>query len=969
VQELYDFAARLTHDRAAAADIVQSVFATVWERARRGEEVRSPRAWLYTATRNAAIDEIRRRRHTTFAHHEEAFDFAAVDGARSPEPVHALIDKDLAELVWSTAAALTPDEYALLDLHVRHDLAPAELADELGITTGAVHTRLSRLRRSFEEALTVKLLTRRDDCEQLADLVSTLGERADSPDGQRLLRAHIRDCSTCKESRRRYVTATEVLASLAPVPLMPGVPDAIWSSLVALLGLERGAAAGGTAAAPRGRVSIAARARAKPFAAGALVLAALGLLGLGLWAGSRTLLPDRSAGAVHDPSGFWSPSHQIGRRSTTNRVTVAWARQPDAVAYSVLWSHAPREEPDTVTDLPGTATRTTSPAVAPGRWYFHLRTEGRKDDWTDTVHLGPFVIASPRDQVPTRPAADAKKDGAAGKASGAGATVAGTTTTDSMPPQGQNVALAGGRYYRTLAVSLVLSPGTDAESGIDAASGIVERQAGLLVGGRCAGWGSWQRVVLDRSTDTDVAGGRCYRYRYRISDRAGNRSPFSRPSAVAAVDTTPPERPTLSLTEDGPATITVGTRLIYRPTGGGGTFVVAATTSDAGSGLAALKFPALADGMAATTTTRRTEAPYEMAYTWRGGAVEGGTKTVTAFDRAGNTARATFTITADQTGPKGLSVAVSGGPWFTVASVPLVVEPGVDSGSGVDRRSLAVERDVAPLSAGECGAFAGAWKTVALRGDADTTVESGSCYRYRVVVLDNVGNRSTSSPSEVARIDTTPPTPPKLAMKAPSGAVALSETIVYYGAAAGSFSVEAKANDPESGIAYVWFPPVAGATGGGADATSPYESGYGWIDPLATTGLQRVIASNGAGLTDAGAFTLAADFDAPTGMSIILLAGPIYKGDAVPFRIVEGTDAGSGVRKGSATVERDSALLGADGVCGPYAGSWTILPVPGVGGGADTTVERGRCYRYRVTVSDNVGNTATSAPTGDAIVP
>ncbi|HWJ45381.1 MAG TPA: hypothetical protein VNR63_08330, partial [Gaiellaceae bacterium] len=486
-----------------------------------------------------------------------------------------------------------------------------------------------------------------------------------------------------------------------------------------------------------------------------------------------------------------------------------------------------------------------------------------------------------------------------------------------------------------------------------------------LSAGECGAFaGAWKTVALRGDADTTVESGSCYRYRVVVLDNVGNRSTSS-PSEAARIDTTPPTPPKLALRRESGTVYVSGSTVFYRP-GAAGSFSVEATANDPESGIAYVSFPPVAG---ATGGGADGSPPYESSYSWGSTLSVAGSRRVLVSNRAGAGAHADFTLAPDAVPPAELRVKVSGGPWFTVASVPLVVEPGVDGGSGVDRRSLAVERDVAPLSAGECGAFAGAWKTVALRGDADTTVESGSCYRYRVVVLDNVGNRSTSSPSEVARIDTTPPTPPKLAMKAPSGAVALSETIVYYGAAAGSFSVEAKANDPESGIAYVWFPPVAGATGGGADATSPYESGYGWIDPLATTGLQRVIASNGAGLTDAGAFTLAADFDAPTGMSIILLAGPIYKGDAVPFRIVEGTDAGSGVRKGSATVERDSALLGADGVCGPYAGSWTILPVPGVGGGADTTVERGRCYRYRVTVSDNVGNTATSAPTGDAIVP
>ena len=221
-RELYDFAARITHDRTAAADVVQTVFATVWERARSGEEVRSPRAWLYRVAHNAAIDELRRRRWTSGADGDQGFDFAALEDTGSTDPERFLIEKELAELVWSTAATLTPEEYALLDLYVRRELGPDELADQLGITTGAVYTRLSRLRSSFEEALRATLLMRRRDCAELQELVATLGPRAESPEGRDAVRAHIRSCSTCQEASGRYVTATEILASLAPVAARAG---------------------------------------------------------------------------------------------------------------------------------------------------------------------------------------------------------------------------------------------------------------------------------------------------------------------------------------------------------------------------------------------------------------------------------------------------------------------------------------------------------------------------------------------------------------------------------------------------------------------------------------------------------------------------------------------------------------------------------------------------------------------------
>ena len=160
--------------------------------------------------------------------------------------------------------------------------------------------------------------------------------------------------------------------------------------------------------------------------------------------------------------------------------------------------------------------------------------------------------------------------------------------------------LSGGPYYRTLAVPLVLRRGSDRDSGVDPRTGLVQRSSAVSVDGSCEGWSGWSRIELGDSADKKVVDGRCYRYRYRISDRAGNRSAFSKPSRVATVDTTPPAAPMLTLSEHGADTNAVGTTLFYRPTGRGGTFSAAAAARDGGSGLAAIEFPALAHGMTPT---------------------------------------------------------------------------------------------------------------------------------------------------------------------------------------------------------------------------------------------------------------------------------------------------------------------------------------------------------------------------------
>ncbi len=249
---------------------------------------------------------------------------------------------------------------------------------------------------------------------------------------------------------------------------------------------------------------------------------------------------------------------------------------------------------------------------------------------------------------------------------------------------------------------------------------------------------------------------------------------------------------------------------------------------------------------------------------------------------------------------------------------------------------------------------------MALGTGADATVADGACYRYRVSAADAVGNRTTSPPSEAARVDTTRPSAPALELRESSPAVHVSGAVVFFRPASeGSLTVAAASEDPQSGIARVAFPALAGAGGGGEDASPPYETSYGW-SALGARGTQTVTATNRAGLGASTSFALVADETAPTGVSVTAAVS----GSGVALTIDEGTDAGSGVDAGSLVVERDAASLGG-GSCGSFSDAWTaVTPTAG----KDTTAAAGACYRYRVRVADNVGNVAVSAPSAAVVL-
>jgi RNA polymerase sigma factor (sigma-70 family) len=386
---LYDFTLRMLRDREAASDVVQGTFVKAWAALHGQKGVENIKPWLYAVARNLAIDELRRRQRLASPRIDEDEDpiYTLVDERRLSDPSIAAHDHELVDLVWESAAALSPQEYSLLDMHLRQGLDADELAAALGVAKGAIYTRLTRLRDSLDEAVSSAVLMRRGrrECAELDALLERLDARKLTRDVRRAINDHAKDCDVCSETKRRLVTPAELFAGLALLPVPDGVADRIWDGIAAQLGFG-GAAAGARAAAAHGHNGGASHGMSTGTKAKALT--ALGTLGAVVIVGA--LLFPRGA-TIHDPADVRSATHQVGVANVVPVIRMTWSRKSDAKAYSVNWTHAPRSEPDAVGDLPGSATGVTSPALAPGRWWFHLRTRGH-GSWTHTVHVGPFIV-------------------------------------------------------------------------------------------------------------------------------------------------------------------------------------------------------------------------------------------------------------------------------------------------------------------------------------------------------------------------------------------------------------------------------------------------------------------------------------------------------------------------------------------------------------------------------------------------
>ncbi|MFV0259555.1 MAG: RNA polymerase sigma factor, partial [Acidimicrobiales bacterium] len=227
-------------DDELAADVAQDALLVAWQRI---GQLRDPGAfggWVLRITRNQALNRLDRERRTTTQGDELVSSLRdqgrtdPVGAEATPGPVAAGEIRDRQDLLWSAAAALGAREASLLDLHLRHGLGPAEIAEALGVPANTAHQRLFRLRAKLGNVIGSYLLWRNGNpmCEALAATVDG-GQPFDASVARAVAR-HQDQCRYCSEEREAMV---DPAALFATVPL-----------LVAPAQLKAGAAAGLTAA-------------------------------------------------------------------------------------------------------------------------------------------------------------------------------------------------------------------------------------------------------------------------------------------------------------------------------------------------------------------------------------------------------------------------------------------------------------------------------------------------------------------------------------------------------------------------------------------------------------------------------------------------------------------------------------------------------------------------------------------------
>jgi RNA polymerase sigma-70 factor, ECF subfamily len=145
--DVYAYVATMLRDRGAAEDVTAAAFERAYRKQRTYKSSRgSERAWLFGIARNAALDELRRRKRA-----------AAL--VAEPADLEAALPEDAAEAalrraaVRAALATLGPRERELIALKFHAGLDNAELAAVVGVSVSNAGTQLHRAMTKLREAV------------------------------------------------------------------------------------------------------------------------------------------------------------------------------------------------------------------------------------------------------------------------------------------------------------------------------------------------------------------------------------------------------------------------------------------------------------------------------------------------------------------------------------------------------------------------------------------------------------------------------------------------------------------------------------------------------------------------------------------------------------------------------------------------------------------------------------------------
>lgn len=142
---IHRYVRALTKSDADAGDALQRAFLGVWRGAGTFSGLASARAWLFTAARNAAFRQTRRRREDA-TDPETLAELGAKAGWGAESPLELLESGEARSRLHAALSALPSEDREVILLRDLEGFSGEEAAGMLGVTLAALKSRLHRAR-------------------------------------------------------------------------------------------------------------------------------------------------------------------------------------------------------------------------------------------------------------------------------------------------------------------------------------------------------------------------------------------------------------------------------------------------------------------------------------------------------------------------------------------------------------------------------------------------------------------------------------------------------------------------------------------------------------------------------------------------------------------------------------------------------------------------------------------------------